>query len=275
MVETGTHESWDPQPGSRLHGIVCFIPAILCTFGIAGFMLLLALCWPSQFRRSRSRLLRCWGRTGLFLCGVRLETHGTEHLEQDGGHLVLFNHQSLLDLFIMSSLWSDRSVVIYKKEFHKVPIIGRLMKHLDLIPVDRSDRERAVESMRAAGRRVCERGELLLVAPEGSRSRKSGLIAFKRGPFHVALDTGLPLVVLIMRGVRTLLPTGSFVARSGTLRVDVLPPIATSHWEVDTLDAHMADVRRVFLAYLPDAEAATTETTEEPEAGPGITSGLH
>jgi 1-acyl-sn-glycerol-3-phosphate acyltransferase len=265
VIEEGTQERWDPRAGSLVRGVVCFLPMVVSTFGLAAVMVALGTVVPRFFRRHRRSLVRCWGRIGLFISGIRLEDTGTEHLEGPGGRIVLFNHQSLLDLFILAAFWSEHSVVVYKQEFHRVPIIGQLMKELDLIPVDRSNRQSAVLSMTAAGQRVRMRGETLLVAPEGTRSHEPGLLDFKRGPFHVATETGLPLVVFVVRGVRSLLPAGRVVVRSGTLRVDVLPPISTKNWTEADITKHMAEVREIFLRYLPDAGKSSVHPTRRTE----------
>jgi len=253
-VEAGTQEQWDPRAGSRFLAILGFIPLVLYVFGLAGLMLLLIALAPGLFQRWRLRLVRAWGRGGLLLCGVRLEVHGLEHFEARGARIVLFNHQSLLDLFVLSACWPPRGVVIYKQEFHRVPIIGSLMRNLDFIAVDRGHHARAVASMTAAGRRIRERHEVLLVAPEGTRSRAGGLLPFKRGPFHLATDTGLPVVPMILRGARILMPTGSLLARRGCVRVDILPPIPTHDWVTEEVAAHQEQLRELFLRYLPEAE---------------------
>jgi putative phosphoserine phosphatase/1-acylglycerol-3-phosphate O-acyltransferase len=241
----------------------------VCAFGLAGIMVALATCFPRFFRRHRLKLVRSWGRTGLFISGIRLEAFGLERLNGNSGRIVLFNHQSLLDLFVLAALWAPRGVVIYKQEFHKIPIMGRLMKAMDLIPVDRSNREQAIESLKAAGARIRTRKETLLVAPEGTRSLQPGLINFKRGPFHVALETGLPLVPFVMRGVRSLLPAGHFVSRSGSIRVDILPPISTTGWIETDLNGRIAEVRSIFLRYLPDAGSVTISPSQrQPKAQP-------
>ena len=253
-------ERWDARPGSRIRGYVAVVPLAVYAFGLAAWMLLIAAIAPATFRRKSRSLLHLWGRGGLWFFGIRLEARGLEHLDAPGARIVLFNHQSLLDLFVLGALWPRDAVVIYKQEFHKVPIIGRLMKTLDFIAVDRSDRESAIRSMHAAGVRIRERGDVLLVAPEGTRSRADGLLPFKRGPFHLATETGLPLVPFIMQGVRSLMPAGRLVARPGVLRVDVLAPISTKAWVDDELDAQMRQVREVFLEYVPGATGVKTRS---------------
>ena len=252
-MERGTHESWDPRPGSRLPALLGFLPLCVWAFGWVGVMLLTATLLPKVFGKRKVGMLHIWGKGCLLLSGVRLETHGLEHLEAPGARILLFNHQSLMDLFVLTAAWPSRGVVIYKQEFHKIPIIGRCMKALDFIAVDRSDRAKAIRSMREAGRRITERGEVLLVAPEGTRSRVDGLLPFKRGPFYLATQTKVPLNPFLMRGVRTLMPMGSWLAHSGTLRLDVLEDIPTAHWTKDDMEEQVEAVRQVFLRYLPDS----------------------
>jgi 1-acyl-sn-glycerol-3-phosphate acyltransferase len=251
--DPGSQARWNAQAGSRVRAALGFPFLVLFAFGSVACMVLLGFVAPATLHRSQRRFFHVWGRVALWLQGVRLTVHGREHLDGPGARLVFFNHQSVLDLFVMTALWPERGVVIYKQEFHRVPFIGRLLRALEMVPIDRSDRSRAIQELQAAGTRVRTRCELLFVAPEGTRSRKPGLGAFKRGPFHLATATGLPIVPLVMRGVRQVLPDGHLLARSGQLRVDILPPIPTGGWAESHLDEQIASVRAIYLRYLPDA----------------------
>ncbi|MFT5150258.1 MAG: putative phosphoserine phosphatase/1-acylglycerol-3-phosphate O-acyltransferase, partial [Planctomycetota bacterium] len=90
-------------------------------------------------------------------------------------------------------------------------------------------------------------------APEGTRSRRGGLQRFKLGAFHLATTTGVPIVPMIMRGVDRVLPMGSFIVRSGRIRVDYLPPIDPTGWELEEVREHADEIREQFLQYLPPA----------------------
>ncbi|MHC4838755.1 MAG: lysophospholipid acyltransferase family protein, partial [Planctomycetota bacterium] len=94
------------------------------------------------------------------------------------------------------------------------------------------------------------------IAPEGTRSRKGGLQRFKMGAFHLALQTGAPIVPSIMRGVAELNPMGSLIVRSGTVRIDFLEPIRPDGWTRQELHRHAEEVRAVFLRYLSAAPGA-------------------
>jgi len=168
--------------------------------------------------------------------------------------LVLFNHVSLLDLFVLAALCPPGALVLYKKEFRKVPGLGHALRNLGMIPVDRENLEAAVASVAEAGRRIKEEGATCLIAPEGTRSRKGGLQRFKMGAFHLASEYGIPIVPMIMRGIDRVLPMGSLIVRSGVVRVDFLHPIDTSSWERENLREHSRDMRDLFLEYLPAEE---------------------
>lgn len=255
-VEAGA-PAWTPPPrGSALRAALAFPFALLAAFGIALGLLLFLLVAPAAGRRRHVAWVHAWGRVVMAIFGVRVELGGIEHLRNPGAALLMFNHVSLLDMMVLATFWDHGCTVIYKREFHRVPVIGAVMRRLGLIPIDRGDRERAVESLRAAAASVRERGVKVFLAPEGTRSRRGGLQEFKLGPFHLAAQTGAPIVPCVMRGIETLNPVGSLLIRSGTVRVDFLPPIPTAGWREDEARERADQVRAVFLRLLPPAPAS-------------------
>jgi len=241
---------WDAQTGSKLRGALLLpltaVWAILASLAIA----ILATLFPRWFRRRGWCLVRLWGRVPLFWYGVRLEVSGAERLRAPGAKLVIFNHVSVLDLFVLAAVSPTNAVVIYKQEFRRVPGIGHALRGLGCIPVDRSNSERARESLAAAADLVRATGAAVMMAPEGTRSRKGGLQEFKLGAFHLAQQTGAPLVPLIMRGIEQVSPMRSLLVRSGRVAVDFLAPIDPSHWTPEEVRARANEVRGVFLEYL-------------------------
>ena len=90
------------------------------------------------------------------------------------------------------------------------------------------------------------------MAPEGTRSTTGKLAAFKKGPFHLALQTGAPIVPMVQRGSEKLSPGGTLIARSGRIRIDYLPAISTIDWNRKQLSTHIQYVREQYLKYLED-----------------------
>jgi len=242
-----------PERGSVWRSLLFFLPIVLWTLGTAGAVAIVAVLWPRFRRGGFLPWARLWGRLPLALCGVRLEVHGAERLEAPGGRIVLFNHASLLDIYVLAATLPRNPVVLYKKEFSRVPGLGPALRSLGMIPVDRSDHQAAVRSLAEAGRRIRDEQANCLMAPEGTRSRLGGLQNFKLGAFHLAAEHGIPLVPMIARGVERAMPMGALLVRSGTVRIDFLEPITTTGWTKDDVREHARDVRRQFLEYLDPA----------------------
>lgn len=242
---------FDPRPGSRLWGAIIFVPAIL--LGFLGFLCLLVWSWIGiGWDKHRSKGCHAWGRVLLFVLGIRLEFVGRERLDTDGPLIITFNHQSVLDIVLLACMWPRNGSILYKQEFHRIPIMGRLMKALRMIPVDRGNRAEALASLDKAAGLVRDGNVHLCVAPEGTRSRTGRLAPFKRGPFHLAAQTHAPLLPMVMNGVRELMPYGTWIPRTGRLRLEFLEPLDTTDWRPSEVSTYSARLREMYLEALPD-----------------------
>jgi 1-acyl-sn-glycerol-3-phosphate acyltransferase len=246
---------YDAQLGSPLRGYLLWPLTFVWAVGFAMLIPVAAFIAPNWFKEHGWWFPKTWGRVPLWWHGVKVDVKGAENLEFEGARLLLFNHVSLLDLLVMSGYCPKDSIVIYKKEFSRYPGVGIAMKSLGMIAVDRKDTKSAVASMKGAADRLREGGKCVIMSPEGTRSRKGGLQRFKKGPFHLAMQTGSPIVPFIMRGVDQVLPMGSILVRPGHITIEVLPAISPEGWRRETLMEHIDEVREVFLDYLdPEAE---------------------
>jgi len=157
-------------------------------------------------------------RTGLRIAGVRIQIEGMERINPSETYIFMCNHVSNLDPPILIPALPRRTSVLVKKELFQVPILGRAMRMGDLVAVDRRNREAAVNSMRAA-EAVMSRGLNMTVFPEGTRSRDGRLLPFKKGPFYLAMDSGIPVVAVTILGSESLMPKGSSLIHPGTVRL--------------------------------------------------------
>jgi len=129
-----------------------------------------------------------------------------------------------------------------------VPVFGTGMKLGDLVPVDRGHHEAAVESVQFATR-VLGKGLHMVIYPEGTRSSDGRLLPFKKGPFHLAMESGVPVVPVTLLGTYESWPKTRFSLRPGTATVVFHPPLDPHHY--NDRDALMKVVRNTIASALP------------------------
>jgi putative phosphoserine phosphatase/1-acylglycerol-3-phosphate O-acyltransferase len=199
--------------------------------------------------------------TASALIGLDLDVRGREHLWKRRPAIFMFNHQSNADMLIMASLVRRDIVGVGKRELKNLPVIGPLMGASGVVFIDRSDRKAAIETMKPLVHAMQEEGKSLVIAPEGTRAPTRKLGAFKKGGFHVAIQSGIPIVPVVIHNSGDISPKGDRIFRSGTVQGDVLPALDTTSWSIQTIDEHVASVRNLFLHTLGQPELTVAETT--------------
>ena len=179
---------------------------------------------------------------GVRLVGVKIEVRGMENLEAGRNYIFMANHTSNLDPPVLLPTIPGRCSVLVKKELFRVPVLGTGMKMVSLVPVDRSDREAAIESVNAATA-VLRQGLNMLIFPEGTRSRDGKLLPFKKGPFHLAIDSGVFVAPVTLLGTYELWPKSQFALRPGRVAVVFHRPIdPRSYADRDSLMKATAEI---------------------------------
>ena len=194
------------------------------------------------------------GDLGSAMIGMDMDVDGEQHLWSHRPAIFVYNHQSQADAFIMMSLLRKDFVGIGKKEAGDIPVLGQVFKYLDTVLIDRKNSSSAIEALKPLVEKVKSERVSVLVSPEGERSIGIRLGAFKKGPFHIAMQAGVPMVPVVIHNATDISPKGDFFFRPGTVKVEVLPPVDTSNWSVKTLETHVADVRNMFLKTLGQPE---------------------
>ncbi|MEB3237202.1 MAG: lysophospholipid acyltransferase family protein [Candidatus Sericytochromatia bacterium] len=155
--------------------------------------------------------------------GVRLEVEGLEHVP-DGPFLLAPNHQGNLDIpALVSALPTRLPRFVFKQELLSVPIFGRLQLWYGNIPINRKDRDQAVRQIRA-GLAEVDGDQYLALFPEGTRTRTGVMGEAKRGVFHFARETGLPVIPAAIAGSFARFPQDRLLeVNPGPLKIRFLP----------------------------------------------------
>ncbi|MDQ3907092.1 MAG: 1-acyl-sn-glycerol-3-phosphate acyltransferase [Acidobacteriota bacterium] len=167
------------------------------------------------------------GRVWLRLSGMKVVARGHERLDPRETYIFVANHHSYLDTATLFCYVGRRIGLLAKKELLKVPILGYGMGYVNVLAIDRSNRERAIETVRVATDRM-RRGVSFGVFAEGTRARPGELLPFKKGAFHMAIDARAAVVPVAIKNTDALMGKGTGVARSGTIEIVILPPIETA-----------------------------------------------
>ena len=187
-------------------------------------------------------------REWLRLSGVRVAVRGLELLDPKQTYVFVSNHRSYLDTAAMFIYTGRRIGLLAKKELLKVPVLGVGMGFVNVMAIDRTNRENAIRTTEAAAKRI-QSGVSFAVFVEGTRAKPGELLPFKKGAFYMARQAGVPVVPVAIKNSDVLMGKGTGEARAGTLEMVMLPPVETSGIETDE------DMNR-FIAAVRDSIAA-------------------
>jgi 1-acyl-sn-glycerol-3-phosphate acyltransferase len=195
------------------------------------------------------RMAMWTARMATRLAGVRVETVGLERLDLSRHYIFMSNHVSNADPPILVAALPRRTSVLVKKELFRVPLLGRAMRMARLVAIDRTNKDAAVSSVRRASD-VIQSGLDMTVFPEGTRSRDGRLLPFKKGPFYMAIETGVPIVPVTILGTFEILPKDRFTIRPLTATLVFHPVVEPSAFA--DRDALIAAVRERIASALPE-----------------------
>ncbi|OLD58282.1 MAG: hypothetical protein AUI33_17795 [Ignavibacteria bacterium 13_1_40CM_2_61_4] len=186
-------------------------------------------------------LVKSYFRLLLAVCGIRVEVLGAERINSSQNYVFVANHASLFDIPAVVAGMPSNVRLIYKKELERVPFIGwALYIGRTYIPINRGHKQEAMRSMEEAARTIA-RGASVLIFGEGTRSTDGRLQPFKRGPFKLAVQAGIPVVPLTINGSFRILPKGSLRPRPGSIALVLDNPIIPPGANGKDAELHLRD----------------------------------
>jgi 1-acyl-sn-glycerol-3-phosphate acyltransferase len=187
---------------------------------------------------------RFWGKSILAGSRVKVSVKGLSNIDLSVPYIYMANHQSNFDIPVLLGHLAVQFRWLAKVELFKIPIFGRAMRKVGYISIDRYDRESAFKSLDVAANKI-KSGVSVLIFPEGTRSRDGKIRPFKKGGFVLAIDSGVPIVPVVITGTRAIMPKGKFRIYPGHVSMVIHKPIDTAAYSRETKEALMESVRRV------------------------------
>ncbi|MBA0823051.1 hypothetical protein Goarm_019809 [Gossypium armourianum] len=271
-------DGWIPTLISCVRIVTCYLAMMVTTF-IWAIIMLMLLPWPSQRVRQGNIYGHVTGRLLMWILGNPLKIEGTEFSNERA--IYICNHASPIDIFLIMWLTPTGTVGIAKKEVSSTqhqfnfdydmqsiniwmtacflqiiwyPLFGQLYVLANHLRIDRSDPSTAIKSMKKAVQAVKKHGLSLIIFPEGTRSKNGRLLPFKKGFVHLAIESGLPIVPIILTGTHLAWRKGSLHVRPAPISVKYLPPIKTDSWTADNINDYIKMVHDIYVENLPEAQ---------------------
>ncbi len=170
---------------------------------------------------------KIWTPGIMLILGAKMIVKGLDEIDKNKTYIILANHTSNLDIPMLTSGLPLLFYYVTKKEFQKIPIIGWVMTAAGVIFIDRGNKEKAIRSMRIAGKKI-KQGKNVMIFPEGTFDHTKPMLPFKKGAFHLAMHAEVEILPVAIVDACNVWPADDNLGlKSGTVELRIGEPIST------------------------------------------------
>jgi len=199
-------------------------PLIIVSTAIMGSISVVVALWDRN-GDAQLKVARVWARMLLFIAGARVRTVGLEKLENGVSYVIVSNHVSYMDTPVLLAHLPVNFRFMAKQELFKVPFIGPHLTKAGHISVPLDDWRAALKVLGSVGVVLVEKGQSVLMFPEGGRSLDGELQEFKDGAAYLAIKGKVRILPVCIIGIRDVLPMHSGHMRPGKVTLRIGDPI--------------------------------------------------
>ena len=182
-----------------------------------------------------------WSERILQKTGSTIHVKGLEHIPEKGPVLIVSNHQSYFDIPLLVKTIPLPMGFVAKLELKKLPVINRWMDLIECSYIDRKDMRQSLRAIKQAQKSL-ESGQSMVIFPEGTRSRKEAITAFKPGSLKLAQKSGVPILPVAISGSWQIFESTGYIQPSD-ISISILPLIPGE----EVVDESSSDLmKRVF-----------------------------
>ena len=175
---------------------------------------------------------RWWGRAFCYLLFIKVKLIGLEKLNPQQSYVIVCNHQSIYDVFVVYGWLPMIFKWLMKAELRKIPLVGKACADAGHIFIDRSNAVTAKHSIEQAEKQL-KNGNSVVIFPEGTRTHNGEMCKFKRGAFLIATDLHLPILPVTLRGCYERLPRNTVNVVPGTIEIIIHQPFNVNSYGTD------------------------------------------
>ena len=212
----------------RLQSIFIYLRALLTFFIIGPILLLISIIYTKFLYL----IVIPWCKFMIWVFGCKINVKG--EIPDGESFVIMANHQSFLDVFAVPvALKGKFSAVAAAKNF-TIPIYRTFLKKLHVVSIDRSNLENSIKGIQQA-EKVLKSGYHIVILPEGTRTLTGELNSFKKGGFHLAINTKARIIPVITKGLFNIKPKNRWYIKPGEIKITVGKPISSDKKNVDEL----------------------------------------
>jgi len=203
------------------------LTVLIVLFGFPVVCVLFAFTAP--FDRGRYRVGRFFRQMAVTSVRInplwRFSVSGQAPANPRTPFVAVSNHESYADIFLISHFpWEMKWLA--KDTVFRIPVMGWIMRMVADVPVNRGDRDSALQALAACRDRLAKR-VTVMIFPEGTRSRGVDLLPFKDGAFRLAIESGTAILPIAVAGTRFAMAKGTFQFRPARAIARVMEPVST------------------------------------------------
>lgn len=195
---------------------------------LGSFLLLWSAFWiplalaVNLFRRDQELLLRLarrrWAAGIVRVFATRVEVRGADEINPEATYLFVSNHLSNFDVPLLMHAIPFGVRFLAKEQLRRVPLLGRFIEASGMVFIERNSPRQARQSLARMSAKL-RSGQSFVAFPEGRRSRCGELGAFRLGAFRAAIEAGVPVVPVAIRGTGAIWPADSRPRLRGAVQV--------------------------------------------------------
>ena len=169
------------------------------------------------------------------LIGLRVKVTVADEVKSVGPAVYVCNHQSNFDIFTVTGAVQPGVVAVGKKSLLWLPLFGLIFWLSGNVLIDRSNRSRAIGTIGQVVDRIKNRGTSIWMFPEGTRSQGRGLLPFKAGAFHTAVQAEVPVVPIVCSSYFGQVDLNRW--DNGEVLVEVMAPVCSKAFAISPIPA--------------------------------------